>query len=909
MKYQSLGDARQHSLAPRRHAANDAPLASSKRKGEKWLSPVLPFRRADRNHHSGRSSDETELMYRERTDTLPGSITSRSNSLYSDVKTAYAGRQNPNEPETSADRAQYKRKWIRGALICAYAACFVLLVNVIITLIAVIRTYGEYESIEFISAPIYKGKCSVSRNWVTGLHFFINCLCAVTIATSSYCMQCLASPSRADTDRAHNQGRWLEIGTASIGNFRFVGYKRLGLWLVLLLTSLPIHIIHNSVVSASTAVRQYKVFVTPNLSDGSLAASKCVTSALGKDNPDFLHSIAQSSFERLSPKECIDTFAVDYLSDRGTLILLTNELGHDNISVWDAGTGSGPGSPAKKGSRNYDWICRGEKLLDECQGDQIDPENWKVTASPLEFKWLNITAPSQDGTVTFNKDTYADVSPCLSESLSEHILCRDMEKLYRYIAKDQDVDGVRGFLRDAQNWQNSSWADAVAVEETAPCGYLTDRENENPESFKIEGCLSERIPESCQLRFSFPFAIIVLALNIFNIVCMFVTAHDSRDDVLLTIGDAISSFLSRPDPNSRGRCLSSKSNVYTRAFSATSGTRYSQVNIPQRLPRPKRWFHSISSFHWYIIVAMYFSSLAAAIYLHRIVFASSKSQNDEGSLPAFSADSVEPGSATAMFWQQSGRLKDIMSLNVLANTPQLVISISYFLYNNLLTSMLLAAEYNGYALHRSYLRVTNPQGKQRSALYISLPYKYGLPLIGTFVVLHWLASQSLFFMQEIPFYADGKLADNYIVNSLGFAPVPMIVAVALGGLMLIAVFGLSFRRFGSRMPLAGNCSAGISAACHPPEDDGDSAFKPVMWGEVVTTTTQDFEGLSAVGVDDETRSTLSRASTATQDRGSKSTSVRVSNAMAALSLESAGVAHCSFTSNDVVAPSPRQLYS
>ncbi|KLJ11640.1 hypothetical protein EMPG_13180 [Blastomyces silverae] len=906
MKYQYLGDARQHFFTARRHTPNDAPLASSKRKAGEWLSPILPFRRTGRNYHSGRVSDETELMHTERTDTLSGSITDQSNSLYSDVKTAYAGRQNPNEPETSVDKAQHKRKWTRGALICAYSACFVLLVNVIITLVAITRAYGEYGSMELTSAPIYKGKCSVSRNWVTALHFLINCLCAVTLATSSYCMQCLASPSRADTDRAHNQGRWLEIGTASIGNFRFVGYKRLGLWLVLLLTSLPIHVIYNSVVFTSTAVQQYKVLVTPNVSDVSLAASECVRSVLDNDNPDFLHSIPQGSFERLSPKECIDTFAVDYLPDRSALILLTNELDNDNITLWDAGTGSGPRSPVKEGSRDYDWICRGDEALDECEGDQIDPENWKVTASQLKAKRLNITAPTQDGTISFNNNTFVKVSPCSREPLIEpDMLCGDMEMLYRYIANDQNIDSVRGFLRDAQNWQNRSWADAVTVEEISQCGYPNDPENEKTENFRIDGCLSEKIPESCQLRFSFPIAVIVLALNIVNIACMFITAHDSRDDVLQTIGDAISSFLSRPDPNSRGRCLSSKSNVYTRAYTASSGTRYSQVNIPKRLPRPKRWFHSINSFHWYIIVAMYFASLAAAIYLHLIVFGSSKSQNSEGSFPGPSADSVKPGSATSMFWQKSGRSKDIMSLMLLANTPQLVISISYFLYNNILTSMLLAAEYNGYALHRSYLRVTKPQGKQRSELYISLPYKYGLPLIVAFFVLHWSASQSLFFTQEIPFYADGKLADHYIVNFLGFAPVPMIVALALGSLMLMAVFGLSIRRFGSRMPLAGNCSAGISAACHPPEDDRDAAFKPIMWGEV----SQDLEGLSADGVDHEARSTLSRASTATQDRGSKSVSVRVSNAMAALSMESAGVAHCCFTSHDVVTPSPRQLYS
>lgn len=36
------------------------------------------------------------------------------------------------------------------------------------------------------------------------------------------------------------------------------------------------------------------------------------------------------------------------------------------------------------------------------------------------------------------------------------------------------------------------------------------------------------------------------------------------------------------------------------------------------------------------------------------------------------------------------------------------------------------------------------------------------------------------------------------------------------------------------MPLAGSCSTAISAACHPPKDEADTAvLGPVMWGETV----------------------------------------------------------------------------
>lgn len=45
-----------------------------------------------------------------------------------------------------------------------------------------------------------------------------------------------------------------------------------------------------------------------------------------------------------------------------------------------------------------------------------------------------------------------------------------------------------------------------------------------------------------------------------------------------------------------------------------------------------------------------------------------------------------------------------LAVVLIANTPQLIVSIFYFLYNGLLTCMLLAAEYNDYARHRKPLR-------------------------------------------------------------------------------------------------------------------------------------------------------------------------------------------------------------
>jgi len=58
--------------------------------------------------------------------------------------------------------------------------------------------------------------------------------------------------------------------------------------------------------------------------------------------------------------------------------------------------------------------------------------------------------------------------------------------------------------------------------------------------------------------------------------------------------------------------------------------------------------------------------------------------------------------------------------------------------------MLVAEEWNGYASERKTLRVSHPEGIQRSSYFISMPFKYGIVLIGLITTLHWLISQSIF---------------------------------------------------------------------------------------------------------------------------------------------------------------------
>ena len=79
----------------------------------------------------------------------------------------------------------------------------------------------------------------------------------------------------------------------------------------------------------------------------------------------------------------------------------------------------------------------------------------------------------------------------------------------------------------------------------------------------------------------------------------------------------------------------------------------------------------------------------------------------------------------------------------------MIISLLYLAFNALLTCLMIAKEWNTYGKERKTLRVSHPVGIQRSTYFISLPWRYGGPLMAANSVLHWLVSQSIFLVSIV----------------------------------------------------------------------------------------------------------------------------------------------------------------
>lgn len=112
---------------------------------------------------------------------------------------------------------------------------------------------------------------------------------------------------------------------------------------------------------------------------------------------------------------------------------------------------------------------------------------------------------------------------------------------------------------------------------------------------------------------------------------------------------------------------------------------------------------------------------------------------------------------------------------LLANLPQLVLSVLYILYNTMLSTFLVQREFSKmYKFEqRKTLRVSEPVGIQRSSYFISLPLKYGIPLYASSGVMHWLVSQSLFLARIRAVAADGSDDDDNSFSTCGYSPIAL----------------------------------------------------------------------------------------------------------------------------------------
>jgi hypothetical protein len=175
-------------------------------------------------------------------------------------------------------------------------------------------------------------------------------------------------------------------------------------------------------------------------------------------------------------------------------------------------------------------------------------------------------------------------------------------------------------------------------------------------------------------------------------------------------------------------------------------------------------------------------------------------------------------------WGKAGTL-------LLVNTPQFLISLINMLYNGCLTSIILIETWNSFSQQHRSLRVTVPLGQQKSQYYLTIPYRYAIPLLVMTGTFHWLISES-FFLVSLKAFRDTESQPRDSVFGIGFSSLSIAIAAVICFSLITILTIKSLQRYKVGMPVAGSCSLVISAACHKAEGEEAPQLGKVMWGVV-----------------------------------------------------------------------------
>ena len=77
----------------------------------------------------------------------------------------------------------------------------------------------------------------------------------------------------------------------------------------------------------------------------------------------------------------------------------------------------------------------------------------------------------------------------------------------------------------------------------------------------VDYCWSERVNENCKVGFSLYFAVTVMICNFIKVVGIFLTLKTQKRKALITLGDALESFLDEEDTTTRGLCTYSTDQI------------------------------------------------------------------------------------------------------------------------------------------------------------------------------------------------------------------------------------------------------------------------------------------------------------------------------------------------------------
>ncbi|KAJ7810106.1 hypothetical protein B0H14DRAFT_3758020 [Mycena olivaceomarginata] len=605
----------------------------------------------------------------------------------------------------------------------------------------------------------------------TAIHVVLNVLSGILLGAGNYCMQLLVSPTRHEVDIAHARGAALDIGVPSVTNLPHIDRKR--------------------VLGGRRSRWNSTIFTSvPVVS---------IPRALATS--DFLE--AGDDWSKTEPLSHLHWWH------------LPVGLGWDDVMTFDL-------SPIYSMKTKATNMTRLEPK--DCIYESLDPLS--STRSVLMVA-KNMTSAQNNGSSLIDGWT----SGWDFWHVGNHWLCAVYDPKYQ----NHLMEGGGGEY--IMMVCNQRWADSLGDEWAVQVGPGRIIPN-----VLVDYCLVGDAADNegrCGLHHSMHIMIVVCACTVMEFMLLLWTAFyfrkrgnlkarlaGKRQRNLVTMGDAISDFLEEPDVRIGDKLETTRGGYKLR------DAKWVECRVS--------WFKAISLRMWAFSIVMFAAALLA---LPSGVFGSYMVQLESTGvgmdLPSiwrlgFKAHAYMIGHLPWVVGHRA-RVVDLIGNIFMANAPQVAVSFVYLFYNNILTRQLAADEWVQFVRPsgKKALRVSSPAGMQRSSHFLSLPMRYGVPLMANSMVLHSLISQGVFVVQTSSF---GPGPDG------GYSALGIILALILAAISVLVLIIHSFARTYKDIPpgfqLLGSSSAAIVLMCQRPEGDTDAHLFPVRMGVVSDSETE-----------------------------------------------------------------------
>ena len=178
---------------------------------------------------------------------------------------------------------------------------------------------------------------------------------------------------------------------------------------------------------------------------------------------------------------------------------------------------------------------------------------------------LNVSQP------VFEVAQFAIQGGAGSSGVPYYWICQSTDKSH-----DSSNCNINGVLRNPESWTlenvTSGWDDTQVYNNVT-----------------VDYCLSTPIEERCRLQFSLPIMAIVIGCNLVKMICMLLSLWVHKSQPLVTLGDAIKSFLQHRDSTTENMCLPTRLKFMNNDWSSGARTWHTERH---------RWFTAASARRW-----------------------------------------------------------------------------------------------------------------------------------------------------------------------------------------------------------------------------------------------------------------------------------------------------------------------